>query len=57
MAFAREEPSIFMIREHPTEDLVMIQIGNNAIQLNAKYQKKIYNYLKERLPDATGKEA
>ncbi|KKN60480.1 hypothetical protein LCGC14_0531260 [marine sediment metagenome] len=49
MAFVREDISFFMIKEHPTEDLVMFQMGNHAIQLDAKYQKRIYGYLKERL--------
>ena len=56
MAFAREEPNFFMIKIHPNRDLVMIQVGNNAIQLDHDKQKRVYNILKERLPDATGKE-
>ena len=42
-------PTLFMIRFHPTEDLVMIQVDNNAIQLNRKNQEKVYKILKERL--------
>ena len=49
MAFVRESTSFFMIREHPTLDVVMIQQGNHAIQLDTEYQKRIYEYLKERL--------
>ena len=39
----------FMVKIHPTEDLVMIQVGNNAIQLNKDRQERIYKILKERL--------
>ena len=49
MAYMREDINFFMIKEHPTLDFVMIQKGCHAIQLDAKYQKRIYEYLKERL--------
>ena len=39
----------FMIKEHPSIDLVMIQVDNNAIQLNRERQEKIYEYLKKKL--------
>ena len=38
----------FMIKEHPTIDLMMIQVDNTAIQLNTEQQKKIYEILKEK---------
>lgn len=41
--------TLFMIREHPSIDLVMIQIDNNAIQLDHEDQKKVYKYLKEKM--------
>lgn len=44
-----ETPFCFMIREHPTLNLIMIQIDNKAIQLNAKHQKRLYEYLKKKL--------
>ena len=42
-------PGFFMIKEHPTLDLIMIQVDRNAIQLNGKYQKRLYEYLKKRV--------
>ena len=51
MAFAREEPNFFMIKIHPTLDLVMIQLGNNAVQLNEEHQRKVFNILRDRLKE------
>lgn len=39
----------FMIREHPLEDLIMIQVGNDVVQLNREYQERVYKALKERI--------
>ena len=39
----------FLIREHPVDDRVMIQIDNEKIELDREDQEKIYNYLKKRL--------
>lgn len=47
----REE--MFMIRAHPTEDLLMVQVDNNAIQLNAERQERLYKILKERFEEAS----
>jgi len=44
-----EEVFFFMFKEHPTKDLVMIQVNNGAIQLNIEYQKRVFKLLKERL--------
>lgn len=41
--------NFFMVKFHPTEDLVMIQVENNTIQLDKEHQEKVYNILKERL--------
>ena len=41
----------FMIKIHPNRDLVMIQIDNNAIQLDQEHQEKVYKFLKERLEE------
>jgi len=46
--------SFFMVKFHPSVDLVMIQVGNNAIQLDAKHQQKVYEILKERLEKKEG---
>jgi len=43
------DPVLFMIEEHPSKDLVRIQIDSNAILLNSENQEKVYNYLKKRL--------
>ena len=39
----------FMVKFHPTKDLVMVQVGNNAIQLDKDKQERVYKILKERL--------
>jgi len=44
-----KKPFFYMIKEHPTLDLIMIQVDNNAIQLNAERQRRLYDYLKKRL--------
>ena len=40
---------LFMIRTHPSMDLVLIQVDSMAIQLDKEHQEKVYNFLKERL--------
>lgn len=40
---------LFMIKEHPTEDRVMVQVDNEKIELNSENQKKLYKYLKRKL--------
>lgn len=40
---------LFMIKIHPSRDLVMIQVDNMAIQLDKEHQEKVYKFLKERL--------
>jgi len=37
-----------MIKEHPIEDRIMIQIDNEKIELNEEYQKRVYEYLKKK---------
>ena len=41
--------NFFMIREHPTEDKLMVQVGNMRVELNTEHQKELYKVLKERL--------
>lgn len=41
--------TFFMIKEHPSIDLIMIQVDNTAIQLNTEQQKRVYEILKEKL--------
>lgn len=43
--------TFFMIKEHPSLDLIMIQVDNKAIQLNREQQLKVYNILKERFKE------
>jgi len=43
--------TFFMIREHPSRDLIMIQVDNTAIQLNGIQQLKLYKFFKEKFTD------
>ena len=38
----------FMIKEHPSRDLMMIQVDNTAIQLDGEHQEKVYKILKQK---------
>ena len=41
--------NFFMVKIHPTEDRIMVQIDNDKIELNREYQEKLYKILKERI--------
>lgn len=41
--------NFFMVKIHPTKDLIMVQIDNDKIELNAEYQEKLYEILKKEL--------
>lgn len=41
--------NLFMVKIHPTKDLIMVQIDNNKIELDEEYQEKLYKILKERI--------
>ena len=43
--------NFFMVKEHPIEDRIMVQIDNEKIELNREYQEKLYKILKERLEE------
>lgn len=41
--------NFFMVKEHPIEDRIMVQVDNEKIELNREYQEKLYKILKERI--------
>ncbi len=52
MAYAKEQPDFFMIKEHPTLNFIMIQVGNNMVQLDAEHQRKVFEILRNRLKES-----
>lgn len=43
--------NFFMVKEHPIEDRIMVQIDNDKIELDREYQEKLFKILKERLEE------
>ena len=39
----------FIIRKHPTEDRIMVQIDNEKIEMDRGDQERVYKFLKKRL--------
>jgi len=43
--------NFFMVKIHPTEDRIMVQVDNDKIELDKEHQQKLYLILKERIGD------
>lgn len=43
--------NFFMIKEHPNDGRLMIQVDNTKIELDRNQQETLYKYLKTKMRD------
>lgn len=41
--------TFWMVKIHPTEDRIMVQVDNDKIELDREHQEILYKILKEKL--------